>query len=151
MVAEDWTTQRNPPPQMRGCLTWILPSWIERKMKSPSRLLGMKMFYPVWHFCIFTSGTLFRGKHCDWYCAIVDILLMKCRWHCLLCFLSHDSYHYSGQLPNSVFLYVYIYILQNRALIEQLSKEWQETRGRRGRHATKVTLLIQTGDFAVMF
>lgn len=41
--AEDWMIQRNRPPQRKGCSTWILHFWTERRMKSPSRQLGTKI------------------------------------------------------------------------------------------------------------
>lgn len=44
MAAEDWTIQRNHPRQMKGCLKWTLPSWTEKRMKSPSRQLGRTSF-----------------------------------------------------------------------------------------------------------
>lgn len=43
MAAEDWMIQRNRPPQRKGCSKWILLFWTERRMKSPSRLLGMNI------------------------------------------------------------------------------------------------------------
>lgn len=44
MAAEDWTIQRNHPRQMKGCLRWTLPSWTEKRTKSPSRQLGRTYF-----------------------------------------------------------------------------------------------------------
>lgn len=90
-----------------------------------------------------------HSEICGWCCGLVDFLLMKCRWQCLLSCLTQDGNHLLCQLPNSAF--VYIDIFWHFSFTGQLSKECQEIRVRRGRHATKVTSLIRTGDFAVMF